>query len=61
VRKLLIINDACPNNTTAGSFIKAKLLIERSFVSGTSDSSWPSATRQQGIAVVDIQTQASHN
>jgi hypothetical protein len=27
VRKLLIINDACPNNATAGSLIKAQMLF----------------------------------
>jgi hypothetical protein len=29
VRKLRIINDAWPNNTTAGSFIKDKMLAPR--------------------------------
>jgi hypothetical protein len=27
VRKLLIIIDACPNNATAGSFIKVKMML----------------------------------
>ena len=42
VRKLLIINDACPNNTTAGSFIKRKLLV---IFSAATDSFWPAATQ----------------
>jgi hypothetical protein len=60
VRKLLIINDAWPNNTTAGSFIKDKMLLRMFVFSVALDSFWPSATRQRGIEIVDIQTRESH-
>ena len=43
MRKLLIINDACPDNTTAGSYIKAKTLVGILAFSGALDRLCPTA------------------